>query len=604
METNEFGMEAIINSGMGFTDSSFYTKKSNFDGDFDSLSLEVGSTENLINFAETYNQLDAYNADQKIRMLRKLQIHTNNVPGKFGASVENFIIEQSLEADAEKAAAGENPGAKPTASNPKVGEQRTNFLKTIWEKIKAFFLKIVNWFREKIKSIVEKIGKRPNTQESIQALTTCTNEESKDIWETIMSTDVDASAKSSDAGKVICISPDAINTFAKTTEKFSAVGKLLITCSEQVSKQGGYIAKNGDSHVAYNDLVRAINNIHSTIVSVIPGAKQVPATIQDLSKEKISQFNREFKECVSYLKWDHDPEGYAKLFTGKELVSKKAGSDAKSIAAAQYGTTNPSELRKNIPSMTESLKTIESVLNTLSADVKNADAKFQSYLKDKDRGILNKNGELNEYNGDNKDAIIVYQFATTTMVCFRLLTNLVKIATDVCTKMTSELTSLTNCLDSAAAAKKAGKWYQFAKRLRGGKASNDELKSKGLDTENEEFYDKTNKVMDGANKAGEVAGKAGKKVSEGAQAFGKTKAGTGLRNAADAITSGVKSTAQDLLGRDKEAANTRKNLEKRITKRDANAEKRAKEASKSRMAKDNAKTKTTESWLLNPEDYI
>ena len=75
MENNEFGMEAIISNGLGFSDSLFNTKKTNFDGDFDSLSLEIASTENLVNFAETYNQLDAYNADQKIRMLKKLHVY-------------------------------------------------------------------------------------------------------------------------------------------------------------------------------------------------------------------------------------------------------------------------------------------------------------------------------------------------------------------------------------------------------------------------------------------------------------------------------------------------------------------------------------------------
>jgi CRISPR/Cas system Type II protein with McrA/HNH and RuvC-like nuclease domain len=94
---NNFGMEAIISNGLGFTDSLFNTKKSNFDGDFDSMSLEIGSTENLVNFAETYNELDAYNASQKIRMIKKLHIHTRNVPGKYGKSVENFLVEQSLE---------------------------------------------------------------------------------------------------------------------------------------------------------------------------------------------------------------------------------------------------------------------------------------------------------------------------------------------------------------------------------------------------------------------------------------------------------------------------------------------------------------------------
>ena len=145
MENNEFGMEAIINNGLGFSDSLFNTKKTNFDGDFDSMSLEIASTENLVNFAETYNQLDAYNADQKIRMLKKLHVHTRNVPGKYGKSVENFIIEQSLEEAATKEAAGEKSGANPAKlPNGTISKQRDGFIAKVWQTLKDLFFKIVD----------------------------------------------------------------------------------------------------------------------------------------------------------------------------------------------------------------------------------------------------------------------------------------------------------------------------------------------------------------------------------------------------------------------------------------------------------------------------
>ena len=166
------------------------------------------------------------------------------------------------------------------------------------------------------------------------------------------------------------------------------------------------------------------------------------------------------------------------------------------------------------------------------------------------------------------------------------------------------MVKLTNVLDKAAKAKKERKWFQFKKKDRDAKKANDTLKEAGLDTENEEEVDKRNANWDKLENFEKGAKKVGKKIGKGAQKFGKTKPGTGIRNAADAIASGVKSTAQDLLGRDKEAANTRKNLEKRINKREANVEKHANAAANSIMAKDNARTKTTESWLLDPEDYI
>ena len=176
INNNEFGIESIINDGLGFSDSLFAVKKSNFDGDFDSLRLELGSTENLANFAETYSQLDVYNADQKIRMLKKLYIHTKNVPGKYGESIEKFIIEQSIEEASTKEANGESSGANP-AKLPKeeIKKGHSEFFTKIWETLKKIFNKIVTWFREKLQWLADKIGKRPNTSESIQVLSTCSN---------------------------------------------------------------------------------------------------------------------------------------------------------------------------------------------------------------------------------------------------------------------------------------------------------------------------------------------------------------------------------------------------------------------------------------------
>jgi len=520
---NNFGMEAIISNGLGFTDSLFNTKKSNFDGDFDSMSLEIGSTENLVNFAETYNELDAYNASQKIRMLKKLHIHTKNVPGKYGKSVENFLVEQSLEDAAALESTGKESGANPKKlPNGEISKQRDSFLVKVWDTLKKLFDRIVNWFKEKLQWIADKIGKRPNTSESIQILQSCTSEESKDIFDALLESDIDASNKSSEQGKVICISSQAINTFTSKVEKFDLVGRRLIACAQTVEKQGGYFAANGNSNLSFNDIIANVNDIRAKIASAIPGGKQVPEPIQNISKENITKFNKQFKECLSYLKWEHDPEGYAKLFTGTGLISKKAGANAASIASAQYGTTNPAELRKLIPSLTESLKNINGTLTKLQADVKQADENFKKYFAAKERGVMNNNGELKEYKGDSNDlnAVIIYQFASTTMICFRMLNNLIQVGITVYKKIDSELVKLTNVLDKAAKAKKERKWFQFKKKDRDAKKSNDTLKEAGLDTENEEEVDKKNAAWDKLESFEKGAKKAGKKIGKGAQAAG------------------------------------------------------------------------------------
>lgn len=637
MENNEFGMEAIISNGLGFSDSLFNTKKTNFDGDFDSMSLEIASTENLVNFAETYNQLEAYNADQKIRMLKKLHVHTRNVPGKYGESVENFIIEQSLEEAATKEADGESSGANPAKlPNGTISKQRDGFLSKVWETLKKIFFKIVDWFKEKLQWIADKIGKRPNTSESVQILSSCTNEEAKDIWDTILESDIDASVKSSENGKVICITSNAINTFAANIEKFKSVGGSLISCAQTVEKQGGYLATSKESNLSYNDIVAQANKIRSQIAEFIPGGKQIPETIQRLTNDDIAKFNRQFKDCLSYLKWDHDPEGYAKFFTGTNLIAKKAGTNASSIAAAQYGTTNPAELRKLIPSLTESLKTIDTTLTQLRKDVDIADKAFNKYISSKNINIADHNGNLKEYSGedkDNADVKVVYQFATTTMTCFKMLNKLIQVAITVHEKMNNELVKLTNVLDRAAKAKKERKWFQFKKKDRDAKKANDTLKEAGLDTENEEEVNKRNANWDKLENFEKGAKKVGKKIGKGAK-----EASSNLKNAKDAVLRNTIGKVQERKIREKLGEKNDKDYSSRfiddlLDNHDETGVENDQYFGKNKNFKDaRVKNKTqgqytgweskniprdkngnykkrkdigsNESWLLNPEDYI
>ncbi len=625
MENNEFGMEAIISNGLGFSDSLFNTKKTNFDGDFDSMSLEIASTENLVNFAETYNQLDAYNADQKIRMLKKLHVHTRNVPGSYGKSVENFIIEQSLEEAATKEADGETSGANPAKlPNGAISKQRDGFIAKVWQTLKDLFFKIVDWFKKKLQWIADKIGKRPTTSESIQALSTCTSEEAKDIWDTLLENDIDASTKSSEQGKVICISANAINKFASNVEKFDMVGRRLIACSQTVEKQGGYLAANKDSNLSYNDIISNVNGIKSQLAEFIPGGKQVPETIQKLTKEEIAKFNRQFKECLSYLQWDHDPEGYAKFFTGANLIAKKAGGNAASVAAAQYGTTNPAELRKLIPSLTESLKTIDSTLTKLQHDVTEADKAFNRYISHKDRNIADGNGNLKEYKGGDENyanAIIVYQFATTTMTCFKMLNKLIQVAVTVYKKMDDELVKLTNVLDKAAKAKKERKWFQFKKKDRDAKKANDTLKEAGLDTENEEKVNKRNANWDKLEKFEKGAKKTSKKIGKGidnvkANTIGKMQENEiqkhlgkmNEKNYGNHLVDDLLNNNNENVFNDQYFGNNKKgkdaSLKNKTSGQYTGWETENVPKDKNGNYKKRKDIGSNESWLLNPEDYI
>jgi hypothetical protein len=508
-------------------------------------------------------------------MLKKLHVHTRNVPGSYGKSVENFIIEQSLEEAITKESSGETSGANP-AKLPKdqIGKQRLGFLSEIWKALKDFFFKIVDWFKEKLQWIADKIGKRPTTSESVQILSSCTNEEAKDIWDTLLEYDIDASKKSSDKGKVICISNAAIKKFSANVEKFDIVGHRLVDCAQTVEKQGGYLASNNSSNLSYNNILANVNGLRSQIAEFIPGAKQVPEQIQKLTKEDITKFNRQFKDCLSYLKWDHDPEGYAKFFTGSNLI-KKAGANAASVAAAQYGTTNPSELRKLIPSLTETLKTIETTLTQLRKDVDVADKSFNKYISK--QNLIDNQGNLKEYQGGDENyanAVIVYQFATTTMTCFKMINKLIQIAIDVHKQMNDELVKLTNVLDKAAKFKKERKWFQFKKKDRDAKKVNDTYKEAGLDTENEEEVDKRNANWDKLENFEKGAKKVGKKIGKGVSAAGE-KIGEFASGVGESVSQTINDAKQNY-----DEAKVRRHLEKKDKDDYKQREKAAKEQEK------------------------
>ena len=443
MENNEFGMEAIISNGLGFSDSLFNTKKTNFDGDFDSMSLEIASTENLVNFAETYNQLDAYNADQKIRMLKKLHVHTRNVPGSYGKSVENFIIEQSLEEAATKEAAGETSGANPAKlPNGAIGKQRNNFLSILWDKLVRTFIKIKEWIVEKIRLIRSKFVKKSS---SLRNEASSIN---NSIWD-----DVDKympqSANKSEEGEVH-IKKNTVEFFANSVSGLEKVGTILESQAKDVCDKGDQLGKEGNT----DGLIRSINGAYEILKKFAPDF-ELPR-IQGSSKNSIAEFNKLYKNCVANLKYEHDPKLYCKLFTGEECTPAGKLTKKQQIKAI-YGTDDPRGILDIIQNVEGPLSDIENTLHNLDKRVNDADSKFKGYLQHKDRNIMNKDGSFNARSEDgNANDDVVYQWATTTTITFKLAIAITSIAMKIVTNMNNNLKTELGIIDSAIKARISG----------------------------------------------------------------------------------------------------------------------------------------------------
>lgn len=468
MENNEFGMEAIISNGLGFSDSLFNTKKTNFDGDFDSMSLEIASTENLVNFAETYNQLDAYNADQKIRMLKKLHVHTNNVPGNYGKSVEKFIVEQSLEEAATKEAAGETSGANPAKlPNGAIGKQRNGFLSKLWDTLVGLFRKIKTWIIGKINWIKSKFVKKSSS------LINDASSLNNSIWD-----DVDKympqSANKSDVGAVH-IKKNTVEFFANSVRGLEKVGTILEAQAKDVCDKGNQIGKEGNA----DGLVRSINGAYEVLKKFAPDF-DLPR-IQGSSKNSVAEFNKLYKNCVANLKYEHDPSLYCKLFTGEECTPLGKLSKKQQIKAI-YGTDNPRDILVILREAEGPLSDIESTLNDLDEHINTADSKFEGYLQHKDRNIMNKDGSFNARteNGNENDDV-VYQWATTTTITFKLAIAITSIAMKIVTNMNTNLKTEIGIIDSAIAARTSGNIFTRKKNAQ------NVLKENGYDDHSHDY---------------------------------------------------------------------------------------------------------------------
>ena len=124
---------------------------------------------------------------------------------------------------------------------------------------------------------------------------------------------------------------------------------------------------------------------------------------------------------------------------------------------AIYGTDNPREILVILTDAEGPLSDIESTLNDLDKRIKAADSKFKGYLQHKDRNIMNKDDSFNarSENGNENDDV-VYQWATTTTITFKLAIAITSIAMKIVTNMNDNLKTELGIIDSAIKARTSG----------------------------------------------------------------------------------------------------------------------------------------------------
>jgi len=409
---------SIYMKEMGYSNKSVksYSKEDLYDGDSDALIGDIQSTENMLEFAETYNTLRSMNASAKIKMCKKLRNITRGYT-RYQDSIESYL---SHEISMEEAQEQENPNNdskvenKPTdASN---GEQNTEkkmaWYKRIWEAIKRIVNNIIMWIKKKIakfcawfynkycKGIPELEEIMGNPQKRAKA----EKEFEKFSYE-----------NQSEDG-IIELTPNIGENINKKLDEYKTI------CTKFALAVGEIVNKNDLSDEILNHFFQ-ICYAQGAILKV-----NVPKY-----NGNVKQYITELKAVEKDIKYDHDPKHYVLNIASAKLLQKET------TISESLGTNSISETNKILNSITNSLGSgFEKRINEIQNILDNADKSFEKYMS-KTYEIIKK--------GDEKkmkkeiDGIQVIGLVTTA---YKLLSGVLMLFQKISSKIISQCNECKN----------------------------------------------------------------------------------------------------------------------------------------------------------------
>ena len=382
-QNSENSFESLYDECLGArkTPTTHVVSEEAFDGDFDSLAGEIKSLENLVDFASAYEDLQAYHADQKIRMLKKLKVATRGTTS-YHASVESYLDhELSLEVDA----------APNTENGPKVDNPNTEksgkvkkFFADMWEKIKIIFGKICDFIKTVIDNVVsffrDKFGSPSGISNDILKCEKEDPETFKEMVDALGTLSFEEVNKSVNE-RYITLNNNSISNFNNSVDAYKTV------CSK--FKQLVQECTNGHS-ISSSDLDHCRN-----LISVISNIFGIPidVSINGSDKDSIKSFNNSLKAKINNLDYEKDPANFIARLCGAKLI------DPKSKRVSQvYGTTNPKEIIKICNDSKAALKGVSDGIFEHKKIVSDAYNTFTNYLR---TNKIMKGDTINEnYNND------------------------------------------------------------------------------------------------------------------------------------------------------------------------------------------------------------
>lgn len=170
---NSRSLEAIYQDGTGMVSlpkKSFKASIEGYDGFDDMLSAELAHSEENLAFLDAFQMVEAKNAADTIKMLKKINANygtRSGIPAAAATSVESLCNILSLEAE-ETAEANAVDTKDEKAKTPESTAKKAGFFKTIFNAIARFFKGIANLFRKFVglfqkKAVEETKNEGPDT---------------------------------------------------------------------------------------------------------------------------------------------------------------------------------------------------------------------------------------------------------------------------------------------------------------------------------------------------------------------------------------------------------------------------------------------------------
>lgn len=357
-------------------------EESLFDGDFDALICDARSTENMLEFAEIYQNLRTINADAKIKMCKKLRNITRGYT-KYQDSIESYLNHEISMEEAQKEENSDNDKVEDKPENEN-SEKKAAWYIRIWEGIKKVFRAIWKWILERINAIKNHFRKNEDSlsNDEMNQIKNENPEAFNDFVNGLNSLYYES--KSEDGA--IKLEGNTADSLSKSIQSYETLCKKLVIISNEISN---------------TDVVKA--DYFNHMMQILQGACSIvsikaPPMISNFDKDSVNDFQKSLNNYAHELEYTRDPQRYVKIFAGSTILT---GDKVKLTDIIGKSTLKEGEpICRNIVNLlsntSKSIMSIEKSIETASNVIIN---KF----KRAKNTAINGNGSIQEIKDDDKN---------------------------------------------------------------------------------------------------------------------------------------------------------------------------------------------------------